>query len=134
MIFFSHRYTGSYLRREYGLELGRISGLDPAEPHFEWAHPITRLDKDDAYYVDVIHTDASPIMNMGLGMFQTCGHLDFYPNGGKLMNGCDRSILGSLAEVLHMPVTNTWHSSVFIPSCCSYDFMTLEVLRLDEED
>ena len=91
-------YVGSHLRKKFGLELGRITGLDPAEPHFEWAHEITRLDASDAYFVDIIHTDGNPLMKMGLGMYQACGHLDFYPNGGKVMAGCDGTFANSLAQ------------------------------------
>ena len=77
-----YRYVGSNLKK-YGLQLGRITGLDPAEPHFEYTDPIVRLDETDAYFVDVIHTDANPLMSFGLGLWQKCGHLDFYPNGGR---------------------------------------------------
>jgi pancreatic triacylglycerol lipase len=69
--------------KKYGLQLGRITGLDPAEPHFEYTDPIVRLDETDAYFVDVIHTDANPLMSFGLGLWQKSGHLDFYPNGGR---------------------------------------------------
>ena len=32
-------------------------GLDPAKPYFEGTNPRCRLDKNDAQFVDVIHTD-----------------------------------------------------------------------------
>eukprot|EP00095_Tigriopus_kingsejongensis_P009684 maker-scaffold84_size396325-snap-gene-1.19 protein:Tk09684 transcript:maker-scaffold84_size396325-snap-gene-1.19-mRNA-1 annotation:"hypothetical protein DAPPUDRAFT_51580" len=89
-------YVGSYLKHTLHSELGRITGLDPAEPNFEHTHPLVRLDPSDAYFVDVIHTDANPITKMGLGLFQSCGHLDFYPNGGKVMYGCDWSMMQTL--------------------------------------
>ena len=95
---FNYRYVGSNLRKQ-GLQLGRITGLDPAEPHFEYTHPRVRLDETDAYYVDVIHTDARPLMSFGLGMWQKCGHSDFYPNGGLIMSGCQTGIMGHIAEV-----------------------------------
>ena len=63
-------YAGDYLKRRWRLTVGRITGLDPAEPHFEWAHPVTRLDEGDAYFVDVIHTDSNPMLSFGLGMHQ----------------------------------------------------------------
>ena len=53
----------------FGLQLGRITGLDPAEPHFEHTHPKVRLDETDAFYVDVIHTDANPLMSLGMYVY-----------------------------------------------------------------
>ncbi len=69
-------YAGDYLKRRWRLTVGRITGLDPAEPHFEWAHPVTRLDEGDAYFVDVIHTDSNPMLSFGLGMHQVGGGID----------------------------------------------------------
>ena len=57
-------YIGSELRK-LGYMIGRITGMDPAEPNFEGTDPIVRLDSSDAYYVDVIHTDANPILSFG---------------------------------------------------------------------
>ena len=42
-----------------------------------------RLDKSDATFVDIIHTDANL-----LGTFRVVGDADFYPNGGKDQPGC----------------------------------------------
>jgi pancreatic triacylglycerol lipase len=39
--------------------LGRITGLDPAEPNFKHTDTRARLDPGDANFVDVIHTDGS---------------------------------------------------------------------------
>ncbi|BET00389.1 Triacylglycerol lipase [Nesidiocoris tenuis] len=69
--------------------LGRITGLDPAEPYFHGMPPMVRLDPTDAELVDVIHTDATSILLMGYGMVEPVGHLDFYPNNGKAQPGCD---------------------------------------------
>ncbi|KAE8280206.1 Inactive pancreatic lipase-related protein 1 [Larimichthys crocea] len=69
--------------------LARITGLDPAEPYFQDTDPSVRLDTSDAIFVDVIHTDGLPFNSrLGLGMSQSVGHIDFYPNGGELMPGC----------------------------------------------
>ena len=46
--------------------LGRISGLDPAEPLFQGMPPFVRLDPTDALFVDVIHTDSKSILYGGL--------------------------------------------------------------------
>ncbi|KAK1877452.1 Inactive pancreatic lipase-related protein 1 [Dissostichus eleginoides] len=69
--------------------LARITGLDPVEPYFQDTDASVRLDTSDATFVDVIHTDGLPFNSkLGLGMSQSVGHIDFYPNGGELMPGC----------------------------------------------
>jgi pancreatic triacylglycerol lipase len=63
--------------------IGRITGLDPADPFFQGMPEFVRLDPSDAKFVDVIHTDARSIFFLeipGYGMSQPCGHLDFYPS------------------------------------------------------
>lgn len=81
-------------------KIGRITGLDPAEPYFQLGLfysliynfvnldifirylPVSvRLDRTDADFVDVLHTDTNSILLGGLGMSQPVGHIDFYPNG-----------------------------------------------------
>ena len=39
------------------LSFSVLLGLDPAKPYFEGTNPRCRLDKNDAQFVDVIHTD-----------------------------------------------------------------------------
>ena len=68
-ISFHFSYVGSTLINSFGLQLGRITGLDPAEPHFEHTHRKVRLDETDAFYVDVIHTDANPLMSLGMYVY-----------------------------------------------------------------
>lgn len=85
-------YIGNVLKTKFKLTLGRISALDPAEPHFSQTDPVVRLDPTDAIFIDVIHTDATPFIKGGLGMDEPVGHLDFYPNGGENQPGCDHSI------------------------------------------
>lgn len=71
--------------------IGRITGLDPAEPYFQGMGPSIRLDPSDATFVDVIHTDGRSFFLLeipGYGMSQSCGHIDFYPNNGKEQPGC----------------------------------------------
>ena len=49
-----------------GEKIGRISGLDPAEPLFQNMPTFVRLDPSDAKFVDVIHTDANnELLNFG---------------------------------------------------------------------
>ena len=61
------------------------AGLDPAGPSFTRNSAAARLDKDDAFLVDVIHTDGG---RNGMGMMKPIGHMDFYPNGGAKQPGC----------------------------------------------
>ncbi|KAM8806087.1 pancreatic lipase-related protein 2-like [Eudromia elegans] len=79
--------AGEAGRRKPGI--GRITGLDPAGPLFQYTPDMVRLDPSDANFVDVIHTHAGHLLfDFAPGILQTCGHLDFYPNGGKKMPGC----------------------------------------------
>lgn len=91
--------SGHVLKTDFGLEskIGRITGMNEYE-HFPWemnAHGVLftaldpaglfyrgrkavdeKLDKEDAEFVDVIHT------NMGqLGLNEVMGHVDMFPNG-----------------------------------------------------
>ncbi|XP_064615464.1 pancreatic triacylglycerol lipase-like [Liolophura sinensis] len=83
--------------------LGRISGLDPAQPFFEDHDATVRLDPSDANFVDVIHTDATKFIGIeGYGMVKPCGHVDFYPNGGNNQPGCEeRHIIGAIEDFLN---------------------------------
>ncbi|XP_068244011.1 pancreatic triacylglycerol lipase-like [Palaemon carinicauda] len=77
--------------------LGRITGLDPAEPMFQDMPLRVRLDPSDAKFVDVIHTDSDSIFFLGLGLEQPSGHVDFYPNGGRSQPGCLHPIRASIS-------------------------------------
>ena len=68
-----------------------FKGLDPASPLFRsnrLLDPERKLDKSDAEFVDVIHTDGSPVWTDGFGLLQPLGHVDFFPNGGREQPGC----------------------------------------------
>lgn len=64
-----------------------MTGLDPAGPLFEFTEPPVRIDKSDATFVDILHTNGG-IDNGFLGMNRAVGHADFYPNGGRQQPGC----------------------------------------------
>lgn len=77
--------------------LGHITGLDPAGPNFEGIRKEGRLWHTDAQFVEAIHTDAVPLLTkLGFGMYETCAHLDFYPNGGKTQPGCNQERFTSI--------------------------------------
>ncbi|KAK7866881.1 hypothetical protein R5R35_006043 [Gryllus longicercus] len=82
----------SYILQKRGVKVGRITGLDPASPIYKSTRLLEahrKLDKDDAHFVDVIHTDGSPVWTNGFGLLQPLGHVDFYPNGGEEQAGCN---------------------------------------------
>ncbi|KAF5298079.1 hypothetical protein FQA39_LY11847 [Lamprigera yunnana] len=90
-------YVGYTLQKDFNLKLGRITGLDPADPHFAQARAPVRLDRSAADYVDVIHTDASAFIRGGLGLVEKVGHVDYYPNGGNSQPGCDLTVMQSIS-------------------------------------
>ena len=47
------------------------------------------LDPSDALFVDVIHTNGGYDGWGHLGYLGSCGHVDFYPNGGSAQPACD---------------------------------------------
>ncbi|XP_078500020.1 pancreatic triacylglycerol lipase-like isoform X1 [Lissotriton helveticus] len=80
--------------------IARITALDPCEPYFQGTPTDVRLDTSDAVFVDAIHTDSGPLVpNLGLGMSQAIGHLDFYPNGGVQMPGCKKNIISQIVDI-----------------------------------
>ncbi|OWK53454.1 Pancreatic triacylglycerol lipase [Lonchura striata] len=90
--------AGEAGRRRPGI--GRITGLDPAQPYFQGTPIEVRLDKSDADFVDIIHTDSAPtIPNLGFGMSPAIGHIDFYPNGGKEMPGCGKNPISQIVDL-----------------------------------
>nr|XP_021183570.2 pancreatic lipase-related protein 3 [Helicoverpa armigera] len=64
-------------------KLDRITGLDPAMPLFVTTDNNKKLDKGDAKFVDVLHTNA-----LEKGKLEASGHIDFYANGGITQPGC----------------------------------------------
>nr|XP_024216846.1 pancreatic triacylglycerol lipase-like [Halyomorpha halys] len=68
-------------------KIPRITGLDPAFPFFWGWISQKRLSKDDAEFVDVIHTNA-----FFKGHVFPLGHVDFFINGGVIQPGCKGGI------------------------------------------
>ena len=57
---------------------------------------MVRLDSTDALYVDIVHTNGKHLPELGLGMLQPIGHVDFYPNGGQHQPGCSLNSVGNI--------------------------------------
>ncbi|XP_058155592.1 pancreatic lipase-related protein 2 [Dasypus novemcinctus] len=116
--------------RRLGGRAGRITGLDPAEPCFQGTPEEVRLDPSDALFVDVIHTDSAPIIpSLGFGMSQKVGHLDFYPNGGKQMPGCQKNILSTIIDI-----NGIWEGTRDFVACNhlrSYKYYASSILNPD---
>lgn len=71
--------TGKLLKSKH--KIGRIFGLDPAGVGFEYLKPEARLDKTDAEYVQVIHTDGDTF-----GLMPPIGHGKIQHPFGKIHN------------------------------------------------
>lgn len=90
----------------------RITGLDPAQPCFQKENLDIKLDKTDAKFVDIIHTQAG-----GFGVKEAIGHADYYVNGGAIQPSCTKSIFPTI--ILKRVCSHTACSSYFIESIVS---------------
>ena len=63
--------------------ISSLSGLDPAGPLFSDGDARGRLDRGDAAFTDMIHTNER---TRGIG--QNIGHVDFYPHNAGRQPGC----------------------------------------------
>ena len=61
-----------------------LPGLDPAGPWFDVDDDSVRIDKTDAEWVDIIHTNGR-----SLGIGRPVGDADFFPNKAGRQPGCD---------------------------------------------
>ncbi|CAI6348190.1 unnamed protein product [Macrosiphum euphorbiae] len=105
-------------------KIGRITGLDPAGPGFEYLSLRSDyLDDTDAAFVDVIHTAIGTA-----GYSKAIGHADFYPNEGKpIQPGCFESytpsgiakIIGCSHSRSHKFYTDSiYHRNSFLATEC----------------
>lgn len=75
-------------------KIARISALDPAFPTFYPSMGTPPVNKRDANFVDIIHTDA-----WFYGAPVSTGTVDFWPNGGRtLQPGCPRRSYKALSD------------------------------------
>lgn len=106
-------YVGKHLTNG---KMKRIAGLDPAGPYFENQPTQVRLDKNDASYVDSIHTDGKALYEAGFGMLQPISTTDFYPNKGYDQPGCRTVALGCS----HGRAPTYFMDSIHLKSCSAY--------------
>lgn len=96
-------FTGMEFRSP---NISRITGLDPAAPLFEGYDAGVRLDESDANFVDVIHSNGDGFIRGGLGSYTPMGHVDFYPNGGRVQVGCNSVLMGAITDI----ISGKWNS------------------------
>ncbi|XP_075235094.1 pancreatic triacylglycerol lipase-like [Lycorma delicatula] len=89
--------------------IGRVTGLDAAQPGFEGLPALVRIDKTDANFVDLIHTNIKPIVpTLGFGLISPVGHVDIYVNGGLEQPGCYTpdgiNQISSITDLAKVPV------------------------------
>ncbi|KAK7503999.1 hypothetical protein BaRGS_00004731 [Batillaria attramentaria] len=95
---------GAHVAGEAGRQLqdtlGRISGLDPADPNFSFQPTEVRLDPS-------------------YGTLQPMGHVDFYPNGGLDQPGChsDASVFSFVQDAYHEGMTIRLYIESVTSSC-----------------
>ncbi|KXJ70518.1 hypothetical protein RP20_CCG023284, partial [Aedes albopictus] len=105
-------FTSNALEKSIGTKFRRITGLDPALPFFATARQQWKLDLTDADFVDVIHTNAGVF-----GKIETCGHVDFYMNGGQTQPMCENatSEYGTAGDfcgvVVLLPLRERWKNA-----------------------
>lgn len=69
-------YAGRTFTEITNKTLPRITGLDPARPCFNEGERLSGLQRGDAAFVDIIHSNAGV-----LGVKEPIGDVDFFPNG-----------------------------------------------------
>ena len=85
-----------YFRNSGSPAMEGIVAIDPAGPMFEAHTESTRLSKNDAKAVQVLHTNSNGVFPVVLGYDPLCGSVDFYFNGALNQPGCSGS--GSCAH------------------------------------
>lgn len=92
-------FASNAIRISTGVLVDRITGLDPALPFFSNVDNKWKLDRFDASFVDIIHTNAGIF-----GKIEASGHVDFYVNGGQMQPSCidSNSKLNNFIIVAHI--------------------------------
>ncbi|KAB0804665.1 hypothetical protein PPYR_01635 [Photinus pyralis] len=110
-------FVGQFTQQMCNKRVGRITGLDPAGPLFNDAPTAERLDKSDADFVDIIHTNSKTF-----GYSDPIGHADFYASCGTFQSSCVIPDF-KLDKLINMPM-----DAVFCSHRRSVDYMIESVL------
>ncbi|XP_058452169.1 pancreatic lipase-related protein 2-like [Malaya genurostris] len=112
-------FTSNALEKSIGIKFKRITGLDPALPFFATAPQQWKLDLTDADFVDVIHTNAGMY-----GKIETCGHVDFYINGGHNQPMCENDqnqpLCSHLMSAIYFAESISSKQGFWATKCTSY--------------
>ncbi|XP_042910509.1 pancreatic lipase-related protein 3-like [Parasteatoda tepidariorum] len=104
--FIGHSY-GAYIineaaryifEREPQNKIRRLTFLDPAIVPIKDGDPARKFRAEYAQFTDAIHGDAGRCFPVSLGLFNTFGHADFYPNGGAFQISCYSYAVTSLLK------------------------------------
>lgn len=82
--------------------------------------PTGRLDREDAEYVEVIHTNGPTLLIVGAGIGAPIGDADFWPNGGQSQSGCLTNTCSHLRAV-DFYVESIQENSFFALQCPDRD-------------
>ncbi|XP_077288536.1 phospholipase A1-like [Arctopsyche grandis] len=97
-------FIGKALQKS-NIKLKRITGLDPAFPLFYPGLVMEHIDKNDAEFVDIIHTDAG-----FYGAPMVTGTIDFWPNNGaRFQPGCKAGVFQPLTPEDLCSHWRSWH-------------------------
>ncbi|XP_037807813.1 phospholipase A1 [Lucilia sericata] len=125
--------AGQNIYERCGEKINRITALDPAGILFTENTPANeKLTADDADYVEVVHTNAGEY-----GYETPCGHVDYYPNGGKIQPGCISADNACSHNRAYKFIPEMWspvkHQEFLLLKCENLEFMSLDSCRWQNE-
>ncbi|XP_045447545.1 lipase member H-B-like [Melitaea cinxia] len=105
--------------------VARITGLSPAGPN--WGANSNRLSRNDAYYVEIIHTDSGGLFGYGVG--DAIGDVDFFVNGGSGQPGCPFNNKCSHNRAWDVFTATLTHNHLVGNQCGNWHQVTLNLCR-----
>jgi len=109
-------------------KISRVTGLDCAQQYFDSHLAEDTISPNDAKLVDIMHTNSGYVGAGKASTMEAIGLVDFYPNGGDDMPGCEYSWWAGACN--HMKtvdyyvdsVYNRWNSNYMASTKCeSYE-------------